>query len=523
VTTTTAEAPLATWLRWTLPSFTDVFFLVVVGLLAFTPLHAGLLRDPDTGWHIRSGELIWTAKKLPATDPFSYTLHGQPWYAWEWLYDLVIAAIYHVSSLNGVVLFTVFIIGCTYALLFRFILRRTENLVVAGSLTVLSFAAAQVHMLARPHVLSWLFTLLWVEILLRFEDGQRYALLWLPALVLIWVNVHGGFILGPTLLGIFILGDSGAVLAHPRQSGKVLPMIGILLTCGLTTLLTPYGYKLHIHVYQYLSNHFLMDNIEEFASPNFHLSVYRYFELFFPLVIAGAMLAGRSIRLTHLLLILFSLHAGVCSVRNIPIAGIIMSLVLGPILAAAFSASPYHNSCPEWLRHTIGVAQSVSGNMVSLEKQFRGHALAGFVMIAAEAMVLNSGRMLSRAVIAAQFDEKLLPAKAAEFISQEGIHDHLFSTDSWSSYLIYRLYPEFQVYFDDRHDFYGEAFVKECAKAYQGTRQWRDPLDRYQVQWVLMPPDSALSSLLREEQGWRVAYDDGLAIIFARTRERRPQ
>ena len=116
------------------------------------------------------------------------------------------------------------------------------------------------------------------------------------------------------------------------------------------------------------------------------------------------------------------------------------------------------------------------------------------------------------------------PARlAAEFIAQKNIRDHLFSTDSWSSYLIYRLYPEFNVYFDDRHDFYGESFVKECAKAYQGTQQWREPLDRYQVQWVLMPPDSALSSLLREEQGWRVAYDDGLAIIFARTRERRPQ
>jgi len=65
--------------------------------------------------------------------------------------------------------------------------------------------------------------------------------------------------------------------------------------------------------------------------------------------------------------------------------------------------------------------------------------------------------------------------------------------------------------------------VTECAQAYQGTQQWREPLDRYQVQWVLMPPDSALSSLLREEQGWRVAYDDGLAIIFARTRETQPQ
>ncbi len=116
---------------------------------------------------------FWLTHAIPRTDPFSYTKQGEPWYAWEWMYDVVIAAIHHVSGLNGVVLFTAVVISSTFALLFRFILRRSGNLVVAGSLTLLAIAAAQVHMLARPHVLSWLLTLLWVENLCRFEDGER--------------------------------------------------------------------------------------------------------------------------------------------------------------------------------------------------------------------------------------------------------------------------------------------------------------------------------------------------------------
>ena len=521
--TATPETPLANWLAWTLPSLTDVLFVVVMSLLAFSSLHNGLLRDPDTGWHIRSGELIWATKALPGTDPFSYTRHGQPWYAWEWSYDVVIAAIHHDSGLNGVVLSTAIIIGCTFALLFQSILRRCGNLGVAGSLTMLAFAAAQVHMLARPHVLSWLFTVLWMEILFRFEDGRRSALLRLPPLMLLWVNLHGGFILGLALLGIFTAGNIGAAFASSRRGDKILPLASAFLACGITTLLTPYGYKLHIHVYQYLSNHFLMDNIEEFTSPNFHLPGYRYFELFFPLVIVGAMFSRRRISFTHLLLILFSLYAGLLAVRNIPIAAIIMSFVLGPVLAAAFSTAPDHGSCPGWLRGIIAAEQSISANIVGPEKQFRGHAWSIIAIIASATLVLNGGRMFSHQVMTSRFDKKILPIEAAEFIAQKGIRDHLFSTDSWSSYLIYRLYPEFKVYFDDRHDFYGEAFVQECGNAYQGTQQWREPLDRYQVQWVLMPPNSALSSLLREEQGWRVAYDDGLAIIFARTRETQPQ
>jgi len=164
------------WLGWVLPSFADLLFLVLLCMLTFSPLSAGLLRDGDTGWHIRNGEQILASHVIPRTDPFSYTKQGEPWCAWEWLYDVVIAAIHHVSGLNGVILFTAVVIGSTFALLFRFVLRRSGNLVVAVFLTILAMAAAQVHMLARPHILSWLFTVLWVEGLCRFEGGELSAL-----------------------------------------------------------------------------------------------------------------------------------------------------------------------------------------------------------------------------------------------------------------------------------------------------------------------------------------------------------
>ena len=284
----TPESAPAVWLRWVLPSFADLFFLVLLCMLAFGPMSAGLLRDADTGWHIRSGELILATGAIPRTDPFSYTKHGEPWYAWEWMYDVVIAAIHHVSGLNGVVLFTAAVISITFALLFRFILRRSGNLAVAAFLTLLAMAAAQVHMLARPHVLSWLLTLLWVETLYRFEDGEGSVLLWLPPLMLLWVNVHAGFILGLGLLGVFAMGRIWSAVTTARgQWRKVAQLTGILAVCLLTTLLTPYGYRLHVHVYRYLSDSFLMNNIDEFMSPNFHLPVYGYFELFLLLVIAG--------------------------------------------------------------------------------------------------------------------------------------------------------------------------------------------------------------------------------------------
>jgi hypothetical protein len=517
-----AKQPQSSFARWVLPSISDVFFLVLVILLGFSPLSQALLRDADTGWHIRNGEFILASHSVPRVDDFSYTRAGQPWYAWEWLYDAVIAAIHHVAGLNGVVLFNAVIIAATFALLFRFILRRSGNFVVSTGLTLLAASAAQIHILARPHVLSWLFTLLWVETLYRFKEGENGALLWLPPMMLLWVNVHGGFILGLVLLALFGFSIGWNYLICPTSEAlRQMARLGaVFAVCLALTFLNPYGYRLHVHVYQYLSNSFFMNSIAEFMSPNFHAPGMGYFEVLILLCVLGIAGARERIALTDLLILLFSIHAGLYSGRNIPISAILMSQCMGPLWAGTISnlrlAGSYPDSYPGWLRSLLGIVHGISEDMGRLESQFRGHGLAVVALIAAVAIAANGGKVLSTPVLSAHFDPSDFPVKATEFIARQGIRDHLFSPDRWGGYLIYKLYPGTKLYFDDRHDFYGEAFVREYLKAENGTRQWREPLDKYQVRWVLVPTDSSLSNVMKESRDWHVEYDDGVAIVFAR-------
>ena len=424
-----------------------------------------------------------------------------------------------MAGLNGVVLFSAVIIAGTFALLFRFVLRRSGNFAAALVLTLLAVDAAQIHALARPHVLSWLFTVLWVDALYRFEEGKRSALLWLPPLMLIWVNVHGGFILGLVLLAVF-----GSVrlweysCCPTAENGRKIVQLGIVFgTCLAVTLLTPYGYKLHEHVYQYLSNSFLMNSINEFMSPNFHAPGYGYFELFILLSGVGVLLAHDRVTAVDFLLLLFAIHTGLYAARNIPISAILMSLAIGPLLAAMVSVAPGRRALPGWLSGSLGAVHDISENMGGMEKQFRGHALVIVALAASVAISLNGGRAWSTQIVSAHFDEKTFPVRATEFIAQKGIHDHLFNPDNWSGYLIYKLYPGTRLYFDDRHDFYGEAFIRDYLKAASGTWRWREPLDKYQVKWVLVATDSPLATVLKESRDWRVEYDDGLAMIFAQS------
>src|SRR6202140_3493070 len=139
---------------------------------------------------------------------------GMPWFAWEWLYDLAVGQLEATLGLNGGVLLTAVVIGAVFAWTLRLLIVRGTNLLVALLLVLLTVSASMIHFLARPHVVSWLFTLAWFWILDSseledFHQPGRSSRRWLwalPLLMLVWVNLHGGFLVGFVLLGIFLVG-----------------------------------------------------------------------------------------------------------------------------------------------------------------------------------------------------------------------------------------------------------------------------------------------------------------------------
>jgi len=130
--------------RWLLPSIADLLFAALLALLAFTDLSVRLLGDAGIGWHIRTGQLILASHEIPRVDPFS-SMAGQPWFAWEWLYDVVVGWLDRAAGLNGVVLLTALIIAGLFAWTFRLMLRRGTNVLVALVLVLLAVSAAMIH------------------------------------------------------------------------------------------------------------------------------------------------------------------------------------------------------------------------------------------------------------------------------------------------------------------------------------------------------------------------------------------
>jgi hypothetical protein len=511
------------WFRFFVPSVADIIFIVLLTALTYGAMAPRLLGDASIGWHIRNGQQMLRTHSITRTDSFSATMNGQPWYAWEWLYDAVIAGIHDWLGLNGVVFFTALVISATFALTLRLAIARGASLPVSVMLLVLSVGASTIHFLARPHVLSWLFAAIWFQILDDAENTESKRLFWLPVLTLVWVNLHGGFLLGFALLGLYLLSGSIRYFrCHDQErqrAGEWLKTLGSVSALSLlASFVNPYGYKLHIHIYRYLSDPWLMRHIDEFQSPNFHGVAQQCFAVLLLITIVVLASAQNKLRLSHLFVIIFAAYSGLYASRNLPVSSILLTLVVAPLLSWEISGAGTNPALPARVRTFFARCESFSARMGNLEQRFRGHLWPIAAIILGLIVCSQHGRLGSRQLMDAHFDAKHFPVQAAELFARNGIREPIFGPDNWGGYLIYRLYPQAKVFVDDRHDFYGAEFLKNYLQAIRVTHDWEKALDENRVNWVLVPSESPLANILKITGRWTVIHEDATAVLFQRTK-----
>lgn len=512
-------------LHFLVPSVRDIIFIFLFWSLLTGILSTRPLADPDIGWHVRTGEQILATHALPRTDPYSTTMHGQPWFAWEWLYDLLLGILYRACGLNGVVWLCALVVATTFTILLSQLLKRGTGLLLAIALMLLAEGAAMIHLFARPHIVSWLLALLWFVALERWQDGNapRWLPWFFPASMLLWVNLHGGWLLGLAQLAIYALASiveslrTADAIAAIRAAHRARVMAWTWVTAAAATLVNPFGWRLHAHIYRYLSDRYLMNRIAEFRAPDFHGWAERCFGTILLLTLVALAGRRRSVPLSHLLVLLLTAYTGLLSSRNLPVSSMLLVLVIGSVLWESFVSLAARPGAWRWMRRRAIRIVEFSDRMGAQELQLRGHIWPVVSVGVALAICLQGGWLGSRQLIHAGFDPKAVPVGAVNFLEKERGTGPVFSSDLWGGYLIYRLYPQRQVVVDDRHDLYGSDRFREILILMQGEPGWRDVLEKWKIHTALLPAGSTLASLLRQlPQVWRVQYEDSVAVVFER-------
>jgi hypothetical protein len=484
------------------PSIAAIILISVFLSQILSAAH-GLLKDCDTGYHIRAGEYILDTLSIPKHDMFSFLSPPISWTAHEWLSEVIMAAIHRLFGLTGIVIFFSILISFVYYFLFKILQSLKSIIIIATIVIILVIASSQMHWLARPHVFSMLLVLSWYFLLDAYHYEKKNILYLQIPLMLLWVNLHAGFIIGFILNGIYFFGNILKLMSSPSHERNIYKKKAIFLglltvVCLIVSLVNPYGYHILLFPFKLISEKFIMNNISEYLSPNFHSVWAIPFEAFLLFTVAVFAFSKERLNLVELLLILLFLHMSLYSARYIPLFSIMVAPVVTKQLKKLLATS--NGKFPDFLNRKGASFSEIDAS----GKDFIWPAMVFLIIV----LLSFSGRLK------ADFDPESKPVSASKFLEQAQINGNMFNSDEFGDYIIYRNYPAYKVFIDGRNDMYGVEKLKEYYRVITFGHGWEHILEKYNITWIIYDSSSPLSRYLMQNKNWHIIYSDKVASIF---------
>jgi hypothetical protein len=456
----------------------------VLAALFLAGLFSTEFADSDSWWHLKTGEYIWQHHKLPVPDPFAYTTYlGQPAYAGEekvrqfnltheWLAQAMFYLAYAAGGFPGLILFRALLLLLLCGVAGLLAWRRSGHFYLAVGAALLTGEVATRFTSDRPYLFGFLFLALVIAAL----EYRRY--LWgLPLLFAVWSNMHGGYFLGWVPLGVYCI--DAWLRKEPLAEQKKLWMVSAASV--LASGLNPNGFLALWVLKAYRESPMQTAVIEWQHTAFWELS-------WFSVVLFGgalALLTGyRRVRPADWMLYGLFAGAAIWAVRNTILVGF-----LGPILMAAYFP---------WKRALPRAAEFVAAALL----------LAGLGAGVARGTMFQLRPAMWR-----------YPAGPADFLLSHHITGRIFNTYASGGFLMWRLWPNQQVFMDGRA--LNESLYPDYLKI--ALQDDESMLTKYGVDVIVVegfesagiyPLPAILSDPAQKE--WKLVYQDAQGMVFMR-------
>lgn len=446
--------------------------------------------DPDLWWHLKNGQNMLDTHRWPITDPFSFTVAGQPWIATEWLGDVLFAAVARLAGLQGLDALLIILGGAVMVALYAYGTLRSGNskagFVAAAALLVLANGSFSL----RPQMLGYVFLIVTLIVLELFRRGESKWLWLLPGLLFVWVNAHGSFVIGMMAIAAYWFGGLvefrvGGIEARRWAAPQRLRLEIVFLLCLLALTITPYGTQLALYPFHVASSLPIgVANVMEWQSMPFNILGGK----FFLALLLGFLLVQIAFRFTwrleELALFLFGTMMACLHVRFV----LIFVPFFAPLLATVLA---------RWLPGYERAKDKYTLNAV-------------LIAATAAAMVWY---FPSRAEMH-QTVTRRFPVRAVEYMQQHAIGGPLLNSYGFGGYLIWK---DQKVFVDGRADPYERG--GSLADYFYITHLQPGALAvlrGYGIQSCLLERDEPLATLLAAQPEWQRVYADNLSILFVR-------
>jgi hypothetical protein len=314
--------------------------------------------------------------------------------------------------------------------------------------------------------------------------------------MILWANLHGAFITGLVMVGLFGIG-----LILDRSYSDAIKIGALFVTLVLASFINPYGPELISHSFGYLQLDYLANTIHEYNSPDFHNLIAWPFAGMILISIVLGWRSSQRLGWTPLVLIAFWTASGLYSARNIPLYGQVAILFL-----AAEADAMVKQFFPR-LDRVIERAELI------------GHRTWGWMWAVLFAILIiyhqANGGVIDYLKLGNRFDPKIFPVEALDTLGESGFpKGNVFNTFYWGGYLLYRLWPDQLVFIDGQTDFYGLDLTFSYDQAINLQGDWRQIFESYQIEWIILPTDEPMSPWLDQSEDWDLFYRDDTASVW---------
>ncbi|HEX9664417.1 MAG TPA: hypothetical protein VGA49_01195 [Patescibacteria group bacterium] len=464
--------------RWTI-----IIFLLITVFSVFWRVPVSF----DTGWHLASGRYYLENKTIPQTDIFSQTMPDFNWVNHEWLTDVVLYSLYSRFGLVSLTIFYAVMLLLTFYLITGLV---KTNWIYRLLTTALASLAVFSVLGPKPQMITLFGLALILVIYNRYQTNPKIIFL-IPFILLLWANLHGGFIIGLGLLFILIVFET-------VQKRKIKLLTALLAMSVLITLINPYGFQIYGEIFKTaadtLGNSLAKATISEWQPVSFNGLRAYYFWPYLILTLILTVVFRKKLSSLYIILSVIFLPLALSSWRHTPF----FVLFSVPIYLESFSLLSEKSKIFRQLTN--------SWPLIIILSPFVYLALLNIFAISFS---------LNWPVIAAQ---KTLPQGAVRFIqaNSDQFQGKMYNKYDYGSYLTFFL-PEHKVFIDGRMLHWRQNNRSIYQDYFDIIHNFNfDLLDRYNIDWALLARNSVAAQKLFAEEKWQLKYLDSDAIILAR-------
>ena len=451
-----------------------------------------ITADPDLWGHLMFGKEIWASRSIPAVDMYSYTAFGAGWINHEWLAEVLMWLLFSTFGSPGLLIGKMIIGLITITAISIISYNRRSNFLIYSMVFVISVFIMSPGFMTRPHLITILFTSLLLLVIHLYLE-KRINLLWtLPVIMILWVNSHGGFIIGAGILVIIAVLEYIDCFINNKDGSHLRSLILWVFITEACMLVNPYGIDLFVFLYKTLT---LSRSISEWDAVSLFDLSYIRLKIFSVFIILSFFINRKQNRYWEIGIIIIAMLFAYLHQRHTPVFA---------ILAAPF------------LTEKLSVIMEKSRLNEKVISIFSLTALNTAIALIIGYQLFATIDKYMKAEFNIIVDPIVYPIRAIQFLKVNSIKGNLLVPFDWGEYAIWKLYPDNKVSIDGRFDtVYPINVIDDHFNGERIEEGWNSLINKYPTDIILSRRDLFSQRMINDlSEDWIYIYSDKISIIF---------